>query len=537
MLYVTITAAYDTRSTRSGWLRTLPARLFGLALLLLATTLGSGCASIDFDYPKTASTAPTDTQDTRLGRLAENLPDAPPGAAPFYPIPDGVEALSVRVLMAQAAERTIDAQYYLITDDITGYLFLRELLRAADRGVRVRLLLDDIQTKGYGAGMRALSAHPNFELRIFNPFVQRSWRGLSVLTGDLRRVNRRMHNKSFTVDNQATVIGGRNIAAEYFGAHDLEHFGDLDLLGLGPIAQDVSSMFDQYWNDRLAVPVAALTGEPQDPESELAAMREHMETALKDVETSPYGGALSSSALEVRTREPESLLWAPYDLVFDPPRKADARRPDDLETIVTPLVEIVMGAESELFVLSPYFVPRKPALEGFRTLRERGVKTTVVTNSLAANNHSVVHAGYMGSRKPLLELGVELYEVRPDAVGRGPNLGDPPTIRSTLHTKAFIVDRRWVFIGSFNWDPRSAHINTEMGILLDSPELAAEFLEEATSVLDTSTYRVVLNDAGYLRWVTEDDGQEVVWDKEPRTGFWKRVRVQLMRLLPIKGQL
>lgn len=509
-----------------------------LALALgLALPALTGCASIDFEYPKPHSTAYTDTAETTLGQHAASLPPQGPGEASFFPLEQGVDALSMRLLMAQRAERSIDAQYYLITADITGFLFLRELINAADRGVRVRLLLDDVQTVGYDAGMRALDAHPNIELRIFNPWVQRRWRTLSVLAGDFKRVNRRMHNKSFTVDNQFTVIGGRNIAAEYFDADSSVHFGDLDLLGIGNVARDVSTMFDLYWNDRLAVPVPAFEGEAEHPEEELSALRERIETALINEESSPYGKVLETSIRKLLAKGEANLVRAPYRLVYDPPAKAERVRPDDLETIVTPLRASIEAARSELLVVSPYFVPRRKGVAGFKELRERGIKTTVVTNSLAANNHSVVHAGYMSSRKPLLRMGVELYEVRPDAVGRGPNEEPDPTVRATLHTKAFIVDRRTLFIGSFNWDPRSALINTEMGIFLESPELAEQFSVAAYESLPLKSYRLFLSEGGRLRWAAQEDGEEVVLKNEPLTSVGKRLLVAFMRLLPIRGQL
>lgn len=511
-----------------------------LASVFLAAAFASlvpGCASVDFDYPKSESFAVQDTDQTPLGQLVASLDGIPDGESAFYPLSDGVEALSVRLLMAERAEQTIDAQYYLLTPDVTGLLFLRALLDAADRGVRVRLLLDDILTVGHGSGMRALAAHPNLELRIFNPFANRSWRVLSV-THEFTRVNRRMHNKSFTVDNQATVIGGRNIAAEYFGADEQTHFGDLDLLGLGEVSGEVSRMFDLYWNDRLAVPAAALTGgEPAAPAAELAALRESIDEQLADLASTPYGNVLAGSLKDIQERENDELDHIPFQLVYDPPAKARTQRPKDLETITTPLKASVMGAQSELLVVSPYFVPRKPALEGFRELRDRGVRVRVITNSLAANNHSVVHAGYTTCRKPLLGMGVELFELRPDAMGRGPDIGDPPSARSTLHTKAFIVDRRWVFIGSFNWDPRSAFINTEMGILLDSPQLAESLTADVDAALPYKAYRLALSDRGSVRWIALEDEREVELDREPLTGFWERFTVGFMRLLPIKSQL
>ena len=222
--------------------------------LVAIIALFGGCATVDFDYPKPASTAYTDTGDTYLGKQLLGLADQHPGEAGFYPMVDGIDALASRLLLAERAERTIDAQYYLIKNDIVSHAFINVLLRAADRGVRVRLLVDDIFTGGYDAGMAGLDSHPNFEIRIFNPFARRSARYMDGITS-FSRVNRRMHNKSFTVDNQVTIIGGRNIADEYFGAREDAKFGDLDVMGIGPVVNEVSDMFDSYWNHERAAPI------------------------------------------------------------------------------------------------------------------------------------------------------------------------------------------------------------------------------------------------------------------------------------------
>ena len=240
-------------------------------LLIALVTLTSACATPSFDAPKTESRAFTDTGDTRMGVASKRLTARHPGKSAFLLQSDGIDALATRVLLSDSAERSIDAQYYLISNDVTSYLFLDALLSAADRGIRVRLLLDDILTSGYDRGMAALDAHPNVEIRLFNPFIRRNWRILDGLT-QFKRVNRRMHNKSFTVDNQITIIGGRNIGAEYFAAREDMNFGDLDVVGFGPVVRDVSRMFDRYWNDELAVPATAVIDPPEDPESELEAV-------------------------------------------------------------------------------------------------------------------------------------------------------------------------------------------------------------------------------------------------------------------------
>ncbi len=497
-----------------------------------------GCASIDFDHPKTASTAipPQQTSDTGLGRLLEGPTSANPGRAGFYPVADGINALAIRLLMAERAERSIDAQYYLITDDLVGHVFIESLLRAANRGVRVRLLLDDIQTKGYDAGMAALNSHPNFEVRIFNPFARRSARLVDGLTS-FARVNRRMHNKSFTVDNQMTLIGGRNIADEYFGARLDVNFGDLDVVGIGPIVADVSEMFDAFWNSRAAVPATVFTEAPDDPDQALSQLQERVARARAEASESKYADAVRSSIFDILHQDLSVFTWAPYQLVFDSPDKSQRAKAEEAASIRTPLIHSFDNAEKEVLIVSPYFVPRNTGIARIQELRDRGIDVTVVTNSLAATNQSSVHGGYAPARKPLLKMGVKLYEVRADASVSGDARVGSDSAKATLHTKAFVIDRDHLFIGSFNFDPRSAFINTEMGVIIDSPKLAQEFVRRVHEATPHQTYEVFRNENGALRWRGLENDKEVILTKEPQTGFWRRFVAGLMRLLPIRGQL
>ena len=498
--------------------------------------LATGCASVDFDYPKTQTTALEDTADTHLGEQIGDLEDKHPGTAGFHLLSDSIDSLAVRLLLADRAERSLDAQYYLITNDHVGYLFIGSLLQAADRGVRVRLLLDDIQTKGYDSGMAALDSHPNIEMRIFNPFAGRSNKIGDGLT-DFKRINRRMHNKSFTVDNQVTVIGGRNIAGEYFGAREDVNFGDLDVLGLGPVVDDVSRMFDTYWNHRASLPILAFAKMPDDPAKELEVLRERVARSREEIVSTRYAEAVKADVQNWIDSDSSLYTWAPYQVVYDSPDKIQKSTAKEAASIVLPLGEAVRGAKKELLFVSPYFVPRKTGIESFRELRDRGIRVRVITNSLASTNHSVVHSGYAPSRKPLLKMGVGLYEVRPDAVVSGTQKVGNASAGGSLHTKAFVVDRQSLFVGSFNLDPRSANLNTELGVIIESPELASQAVDSVDQALSTSTYEVTLDDQGKLRWTGQSDGEPEIWTKEPQTGFWRRFSVSLFRLLPIKGQL
>jgi putative cardiolipin synthase len=400
----------------------------------------------------------------------------------------------------------------------------------------VRLLLDDILTKGYDAGMAALDSHPNFEIRIFNPFANRSARGLGFVT-DFSRVNRRMHNKSFTVDNQITIIGGRNIAAEYFGAREDAKFGDLDVMGVGPVVQDVSNMFDNYWNHAAAAPIPAFAKMPEDPEGDLVKLRERLLASREAIKDTPYAEAVRRQVDHYIDSEGEMLMWAPYTLAVDSPDKSNKKLAAEAASITTPLKQSILTAKKEVLIISPYFVPRKAGIEVFTTLQKSGVDITIITNSLAANNQKTVHGGYAPSRKPLLEAGVKIFEVRPDAGVSGSEYVAGKAARATLHTKAFVVDRHDVFIGSFNFDPRSAQINTELGVIIHSTALAEGMLENIDKKIKENTYEVFLNEKGKLRW-REVNGDEItIHDKEPSTSWWNRFVAGFYRIMPIDSQL
>ena len=505
--------------------------------ILLLLSLFSGCASVDFDYPKPESRVLLDTADTYLGReIADNVVDQPEGQSGFVPLSDAIDALAARLLLAERAEKTIDAQYYLLKDGITGRAFVHVLLRAADRGVRVRLLLDDMFTGGYDAGMVGLDSHPNFEIRIFNPFARRSARLMDGLTS-FSRINRRMHNKSFTIDNQITLIGGRNIADEYFGAREDAKFGDLDVLAIGPVVQDVSDMFDNYWNHERAAPTGAFAAIPDDPAAELERLRASLKQANQEISNSVYAEAVKAKALQYIETDTNAFAWGPYKLAVDSPDKSIKSKSKEATSITTPLREALLSAERELLIVSPYFVPGKKGVEFLIDLQAKGIEVIVVTNSLAANNQATVHGGYAPSRKPLLKAGVKLFEVRADADVSGSEFVAASGAKATLHTKAFVVDRKKTFIGSFNFDPRSARINTELGVIIDSMEIAGALAGEYDANVAAQTFEVFLNDKGKLRWRAMENGEEVIYDKEPQTTWGQRFMAGFYRMLPIRGQL
>ena len=508
------------------------------AVVVAAVFAMSGCASIDYDYPREPSYVIADTEHTSLGQqqIEADL-DYPPDQSGFYPMLDGVDALATRILLAERAEVSIDVQYYLIKSDIVGRTFFRALLRAADRGVRVRLLLDDMFTSGYDVGLAALYSHPNFEIRIFNPFQRGAAGRVGSAVTNFSRINRRMHNKSFTVDNQITLIGGRNIADEYFGVREDSAFGDLDVLAIGPIVQEVSDMFDTYWNHETAFPVPAFVKELDDPESALNELRDRLEDANEEIRTTKYAGAVRERIYDYIAEDENIFTWAPYELVVDSPDKGIKSRAAEAESIKTGLIRSLGSATEEAIIVSPYFVPLKSGIEAISELQASGVDVTIITNSLAANNQFTVHSGYSPSRKPLLEAGVKIWEVRPDATVAGTEFIDASGAKATLHTKAFIVDRREIFIGSFNFDPRSANINTELGVVIKDPEMSKYFAERIDNAYHEFAYQVFLNEDGKVRWRAWEDGEEIILDKEPETTWWDRFKAGFVKILPIKSQL
>jgi putative cardiolipin synthase len=335
------------------------------------------------------------------------------------------------------------------------------------------------------------------------------------------------------------VIGGRNIGAEYFAARTDMNFGDLDLLAFGPVGHDAGRAFDDYWNSEAAVPISVLAPPPEDAAADLARVRSGLDESFATIDGTEYDAALDSKIMERVDLHPDMLYWAPALLVYDAPEKsrtgteADDAVADDLRV---PLRQAIEEATEELLVVSPYFVPLDSGVEFLCALLKRGVRTAIVTNSLTSTDVAAVHAGYAPYREDLLECGVELYETREDSRIFESKRGRLGLSQSSLHAKGFVIDRRRLFIGSFNWDPRSVGINTEMGILVDSAPLARDVADLIESRFAHAAYHLVLDD-GDIRWITYEGDEKVVLDKEPGTTFWQRFNAGFLELLPIRGQL
>jgi putative cardiolipin synthase len=511
------------------------------ALALIAALLIGGCASLPAGYERTESHALQDTAATALGQAGREILAAHPGQSGFRPLPSGVDALVVRMLLAEAAERSLDVQYYIWHDDLTGRLFTNALLRAADRGVRVRILVDDVGTKANDETLLTLDAHPDIEIRLFNPVASRTFRGLGMLT-DFTRVNRRMHNKAFVADNQRAVLGGRNIGDEYFEAAGDVAFGDLDVLTLGPVVGAVSRAFDDYWNAPVSVPIGALTGRPNQPAS-LETLRERLAAFVQAQIDSPYVVHARSAAAQRLAAGTEGLFWGRGHVVVDDPAKV-GRPPEDTEGHLLPqLAPLGIQLQRELLIVSPYFVPGEAGVAWLRGLVQKGVRVTVLTNSLAATDVGAVHAGYKQYREALVEAGVRLYELKPGAIeyGRSKQGRKISGSHASLHAKTFIFDRRAVFIGSLNLDPRSTQLNTEIGVVCGSEALAealAGGLESGLAHVAWRIERVVGADGrAQLVWTETAPTGTVQHTQEPEVSAWRRLGVWFLGLLPIESQL
>lgn len=499
-----------------------------------AAILIAGCVALPSleNRPVSQALPADESKATTLGKAITRLVDAHPGQSGIASLGNPLDAFAVRALLAQAAEQTLDVQYYIWRNDLTGTLLFQALKTAADRGVRVRLLLDDNNTLGLDTTLAALDSHPNIEVRLFNPFAVRSPRWIGYLT-DFSRANRRMHNKSFTADNQITIVGGRNIGDEYFGATSDILFADLDVAAVGPIVKDVSDDFDRYWASQSSYPVDTLL--PKAGPVQLQTLASEARALETDPRATSYIKALHDSSLVRQlTSGALELEWATTHMVSDDPRKGLGQVPST-QLLTHELDNIIGKPESDLELVSPYFVPGKTGVQGFSAMAKRGVNIKILTNSLDATDVAAVHAGYAKRRKPLLEAGIVLYEMKRLSPDSRRNKSDNPfgSSGSSLHAKTFSIDGERIFVGSFNFDPRSALLNTELGFVIDSPLMARNIRAAFDNKIPEISYQVHLSDTGKLYWTEQHDGKQIRYDTEPHASFWRRASVNFLSILPI----
>lgn len=501
--------------------------------LLIAVLWLPGCGGLPVLPERAPSHHLTDTAQTSLGRAVQAA-SPPEGRSGLHALSDPLEAFAARMLLVHTAERALDVQYYIWRPDITGTLLLDALRAAADRGVQVRLLLDDNGIAGMDPMLAALDAHPRVEVRLFNPYPQRFFKPLGYLT-DFSRLNRRMHNKALVADTQAAIVGGRNVGDAYFGADPALDFVDLDVLVAGPIVADVATSFDAFWNSALAYPLAALVDPAQSGQSAIAVRLAEVAAAP---ETARYARALQATPLAAQLAAGTlTLEWVPMRLVADTPAKAEGRAaPADY--LVTDLTAALGAVVRELDLVSPYFVPRADGTAMLARYPAHGVRLRVVTNSLAATDVAAVHAGYARRRVDLLRAGVRLFEIKPDA-GSALNpawrLGGSGA--ASLHGKTFALDRQRVFVGSFNIDPRSVLLNTEMGLVIDSAALAGAVSLALDRWLPAHAYELRLGEAQRLEWIELTPSGVVTHLEEPGASLWRRWLATWLSWLPIEGLL
>lgn len=497
--------------------------------------------------PDRTQTHALDSHGTRLGAVHAAALAANPGRSGIALLADGREAFAARAALARVAERSLDLQYYIWHGDLSGRLLMKELLAAADRGVRVRLLLDDNGTAGLDRELAALDRHPLIEVRLFNPFVIRTPKVVGYIM-DFGRLNRRMHNKAFIADGSAAVIGGRNVGDEYFGATSGSAFEDLDLFAVGPVVPLLAADFDRYWAARSSYPVPAIL--PPADAAALDALRRSLAAAAAEPAATAYAGAVAQGlAALAAVGQALPLEWVPVAMLSDDPAKGEGKVPA-ADLLANRLAARVGTPGQRLSLVSAYFVPGNAGRDELAALARRGVTVEVMTNALEATDVAAVHAGYARHREALLKAGVRLWEMKAApgdrarlriGFGSGPaGLGSRPVMvasGTSLHAKTFAVDQSRLFVGSFNFDPRSVALNTELGFLVDSPALAEVLHQAFEDGIAERAYEVKIGPSGKLVWIEQTQQGSAIHTTEPGTGWYQRLLVRAMALLPIEWLL
>ena len=501
----------------------------------LVALLGTGCASLPApDAARVHSTALEQVAHTRLAQVARaSAADADPALSGFRLLADGDQALDARIALARRSQVSLDIQYYLVADDATGRRFLHELAEAAARGVRVRLLVDDLYAGESRLLLAGLAARANVEVRLFNPLPQRGGgvgTRVALSMHEFERINRRMHNKLFIADGTLAVIGGRNIADDYFKRGEPSNFIDMDVLCTGPVVGGFEALFDRFWNSERVWPVQALSPGPGGAE----AFARAMQGLGGDLPVPPldrFGYRQVAAELDGGRL---TLQFAPARIVADAPEKAATEdRPAPEAFALEGALQAMREARSQVLVATPYLVPGERGLALMRRAREKGLRVIVMTNSLAATDEPLVHWGYARYRAEMVSLGVELHELSP-SLGRGPAAapGASTSSRGRLHAKLAVIDGRRLLVGSMNMDRRSMRANTELGLLIDSPALAVEVTQTLQRDRDAGSYRLrpAAQREGSVEWVAQEPGGEVVHRREPDAGWALRLKLGVMSL-------
>lgn len=514
-----------TMPNANGWLH-------WLSILVLCSLL-VGCTHAVIREHHIAL-APADARDTWLGGQAHQALAEQSDPDGFALLADGKEAFSARVGLIRQAQRGLDIQTYLLGDGQTTRLILAQLIKAAEEGVRVRLLVDDIGAIGQGDRLAALASHPSIHVRVFNPLaVGRGHMLTRVLASvvDPARQHRRMHNKLWVADNSVAIVGGRNLGDEYFDANDSRNFADLDFVAIGDVVPALSDSFDLYWNHGLAQPIERYH---QVDDSAWQILKTELEDWLDNNADSEYFTELRRKP---RSAPPwETLHWGEGLALWDTPGKLSSTTPEWRDTLLGDLTAAA-SLNQHLVIISAYFVPTEQGVKRLTELADQGVTVEIITNSLESTDAAVVHGAYAPWREELLSHGVALYELRPEQeAGADEDMRVPGASASALHIKALRFDDQ-LFVGSFNVDPRSIYWNTEIGVLARSESLIHAFNELVALGRDPSlSYRVVLTPQGELNWHLERDGDMEILTTEPGS-FWRHFNAWLSHTLKLERWL
>ena len=490
------------------------------------------------------TTLQVDTAQTTLAQIIQPLQEQHPDLTGYLVLFEPLEALATRLSLIDKAEKRLDLQYYIWDNDKVGSLALHALIRAADRGVKIRLLIDDNNAKSTEGIFLALAQHPNIEVKLFNPYRFRKYRALDMIL-DLKRINRRMHNKSFIADHQVALIGGRNMTNQYYNVSDNYQFSDVDVMLVGTAVKDISHSFDEYWSHEYAYKVQEVVNQSAHHLS-YESLKRQLDEHYERVTVQNYLDLTSNSqAIDSLMSRDIQLDWVKAEVVKDSPDKIKSKAKKK-EHLNFQLIQHLKQPEKNVDLISAYFVPEKKGAKMLTDLAKDGVKVRVLTNSFKANDVAVVHAFYGKYRQNLLEHGVQLYEFLPalnkndldkntEDLAKKAKVSIKGLSRSSLHAKLMALDEKQVFIGSFNFDPRSAYLNTEIGVLLNSPPLAQAVHTTMDENLSKYAYKLVLDANKKITWQRQTPQGPVIYTKEPRMKWWQRAGIKMLSWLPIEG--
>ena len=516
---------------RSGW----------LALILV---IGYVVMSFIYRMPdissRTQSYMIDDGHATSMGRKFGGEITDHPGQAGVFVLNRGRDAFAARAMLARMSEKSLDIQYYMYHQDTVGGLLTYEVLKAADRGVRVRMLIDDMYGNQDEDTWVALNGHENIQVRLWNPWKRAGSRAIqSVVRGAI--IDYRMHAKSSTADNEATVLGGRNIGDEYFDADRDLAFADIDVLSIGPPVREVSGEFDSYWNAEHAYPVDILIR--QGTEQELTGLRAKKQAFFEKNSTSDYIQAVTESDLAKGLKDGSlAFSWSKGRVIHDSPQKMDLKKAGRDERLIAQLAPFLTGAKRTVDIVSPYFVPGDKGAEALCKLSQDGVKVRVLTNSLASNDVTAVHAGYSKYRRKLLRCGVRLFELDESLKDREGKAFTwlPGLAKSSLHAKSMVFDGEVMFVGSFNFDERSLNINNEIGLVFHDPAIAGNAAQNFEDHVNKIAFEVSFSGEDgreNMHWTGGQGGPDVVMEKEPYATTMQKLTVGILKWLPIDSQL